>query len=62
MTIQHMQVDAHGRGTEYRVNPKDPRIVEKRISANRWQVVKRCATKEEATTVLLALAREKIDG
>lgn len=56
MAIQHHAVDAHGHGTEYRQNPKNPCAVEKRLPTGRWEVVKVCDTPTDARALLFQLA------
>lgn len=62
MTIQHTSVDGAGRGVEYRVNPRDRVTVEKRVSHNRWRVVRVCATAQDARALLFRLAGGRHGG
>lgn len=54
MTIQHTDVSA-GHGVEYRINPKDKTTIEKRIGHNRWQVIRKCDTPQDARAYLFKL-------
>lgn len=56
MAIQHYSVDAAGHGTEWRVNPKNPCIVERKLPSGRWEIVRRCDTPVSARALLFQLA------
>lgn len=57
MAIQQTTLGNNGTShTEYRVNPKNRVDVEKRVSANRWQLVERCVTEQDARAVLFRLS------
>lgn len=63
MTIQHYTPD----GVQFRQNPKDKRIVERKLPSARWQLVERCADEQDAKALLFRLvngltAQERTHG
>lgn len=57
MAIQQTTLSNNGAShNEYRVNPKTHVDVEVRIAANRWQLVARCVTEQDARALLFRLS------